>query len=119
MSTWRRLLWAFALPAVAILFAYAQDSTGANEIKMTAMKYEFKPAIVKVKKGDHVRLTITAVDRDHGFKLDVFQIEQKLPKGEPVTVEFTADQSGTFPFQCSQFCGLGHKKMKGQLVVEE
>jgi cytochrome c oxidase subunit II len=61
---------------------------------------------------------ITAVDHDHGFRIDTFQINQKLPKGEPVTVEFTADQAGTFLFQCSRFCGLGHKKMKGRLVVE-
>ena len=32
--------------------------------------------------------------------------------------EFTADRAGTFPFQCSVFRGLGHKKMKGQLIVE-
>jgi heme/copper-type cytochrome/quinol oxidase subunit 2 len=61
---------------------------------------------------------ITALDRDHGIKIEAFHIDQKLPKGEPVTVEFVADQAGTFPFQCSQFCGLGHKKMKGILMVE-
>jgi cytochrome c oxidase subunit II len=71
-----------------------------------------------VKKGDRVKLVIIATDRDHGFKLAAFHVEQKMPKGEAVTVEFTADQAGTFPFQCSVFCGLGHKKMKGQLIVE-
>lgn len=85
---------------------------------MTAVKYRFTPDVIKVKKGDHVRLVVTALDREHGFKLEAFQIDKKLPKGEPVAVEFTADRAGTFPFQCSQFCGLGHKKMKGQLVVE-
>jgi len=85
---------------------------------MTAVKYRFTPDVIKVKKGDRVRLVVTALDRDHGFKLEAFQIDKKLPKGEPVAVEFTADRAGTFPFQCSQFCGLGHKKMKGQLVVE-
>lgn len=85
---------------------------------MTAVKYRFTPDIIRVKKGDHVRLVVTALDRDHGFKLEAFQIDKKLPKGEPVAVEFTADRAETFPFQCSQFCGLGHKKMKGQLVVD-
>ena len=47
-----------------------------------------------------------------------FNVEKKLPKGEEVVIEFTADQAGTFPFQCSVFCGLGHKKMKGELIVE-
>jgi cytochrome c oxidase subunit 2 len=89
-----------------------------SEIRVTARKYEFSPNEIKVKRGDHIRLVITALDRDHGFKLEAFHIDQKLSKGEPVTVEFTADQTGTFPFECSHFCGLGHQKMKGQLRVE-
>ena len=96
----------------------AQSTASGPEIQMTAEKYEFKPNTVTVKKGDQVKLVITALDHDHGFKIDALQINQKLPKGQPVTVEFTAGQAGTFPFQCSQFCGLGHKKMKGKLVVE-
>jgi hypothetical protein len=40
------------------------------------------------------------------IKLAVFRIHQRLPKGEAVTVEFTADWAGTFPFECSAFCGL-------------
>jgi heme/copper-type cytochrome/quinol oxidase subunit 2 len=89
-----------------------------REITMTARKYEFEPKAVKVKKGDHVKLVVRAADHDHGFKLDAFHIDQKVPKGESVTIEFNADQTGTFPFECSHFCGLGHKKMKGQLAVE-
>lgn len=91
----------------------------AHEIKMTARKYEFDPSAITVKKGERVKLLITALDRDHGFKLEVFGINQKLKKGETATVEFTADKSGTFPFQCSEFCGFGHGRMKGKLVVEE
>ena len=89
-----------------------------NEIKVTAKKFEFSPSAIHVKKGDHVKLVITAADHDHGFKLEGFQIDQLLKKSEATTVEFTADRAGTFPFECSHFCGLGHKKMKGELVVE-
>jgi heme/copper-type cytochrome/quinol oxidase subunit 2 len=97
---------------------HAQSPILDPEIQLTAEKYDFKPDTVTVKKGDHVRLVITAIDHDHGFKIEAFQINQKLPKGQAVTVEFMADQVGTFSFQCSQFCGLGHKKMKGKLVVK-
>jgi len=106
----------------AIQSAPAQEASsrasGADEIKVTAKKYEFDPNPIRVKKGDHVKLVITALDHDHGFKLDAFHIDQLLKKGEATTVEFTADQAGTFPFQCSHLCGMGHKKMKGELVVE-
>jgi cytochrome c oxidase subunit II len=89
-----------------------------SEIRVKARKYEFSPNEITVKRGDHIRLIITAIDGSHGFKLEAFHVDQKLSKGEPVTVEFSADQIGTFPFECSHFCGLGHQKMKGHLTVE-
>jgi cytochrome c oxidase subunit II len=100
----------------------AQEATtgasGQAPIQVTAKKYQFDPAVLKVKQGDHVKLVITATDHDHGFKLAAFNIDQHLKKGEATPVEFTADRAGTFPFECSVFCGLGHGKMKGQLIVE-
>jgi len=110
--------------AAAVLFAgsanWAQKPLvgDSSEIRVTARKYEFSPNVINAKRGDHIRLIITALDRSHGFKLEAFHIDQNLPKGEPVTVEFTADQAGTFSFECSHFCGLGHQKMRGRLTVE-
>lgn len=89
-----------------------------REFKVAARKYEFSPATIAVKRGDRVRLVLTATDREHGFKLDKFNIERKLPKGEAVTLEFTVNQSGAFSFHCSHFCGMGHARMTGKLVVE-
>jgi heme/copper-type cytochrome/quinol oxidase subunit 2 len=41
-----------------------------------------------------------------------------VPRGkDPVTIEFTASEVGTFPILCSLFCGDGHADMKGALVV--
>ena len=91
----------------------------AHEIQVTAKKYEFSPNPIRVKKGEPVKLIITATDHDHGFSLEAFHIKQKLKKGEPATIEFTPDKAGTFPFKCSVFCGMGHGGMKGALVVEE
>lgn len=116
MNRSRTFCATIALLSAVALGALAQSES--NEIKVTAKKFEFSPSAVHVKKGDHVKLVITAADHDHGFKLDAFQIDQMLKKGEATTVEFTADRVGTFPFECSHFCGMGHKKMKGELVVE-
>jgi cytochrome c oxidase subunit 2 len=94
------------------------STAGVREIEVTAQKYDFDPEVISIKQNEHIRLVITAVDHDHGFKIDAFHIDQLLKKGERTTVEFTADTPGTFLFQCSHFCGLGHKGMKGKLVVE-
>ena len=103
-----------------VLLAQNEPSAGegVREIAMTAKKYEFSPSEIKAHRGETVRLVITALDRKHGFRLDAFGIDRQLPKGEAVTIEFTANQAGTFPFKCSKFCGFGHGKMKGGLIVE-
>jgi cytochrome c oxidase subunit 2 len=88
------------------------------EFKIMAQRYTFAPNEIKIQRGTRVRLVITAFDGEHGFKLPAFQIEQKLSKGDAVTVEFIADRAGRFPYQCSHVCGLGHRKMKGLLIVE-
>jgi len=46
----------------------AQDQN-AQVIELVAKKYEYSPAPVHVKAGSMVRLKITAVDHDHGFKI--------------------------------------------------
>ena len=99
----------------------AQSATQAagSETKITAKKYEFDPNVITVKSGERVKLVITALDHDHGFKLEAFKVNERLKKGTPTTIEFTADKVGTFAFECSHFCGVGHGKMKGTLVVTE
>ncbi len=91
----------------------------AREIRVTARKYEFTPNPIKVKKGEQVRLLITAVDHDHGFKIDEFNINQLIKKGTTATIDLTPEKTGTFHFHCSHFCGMGHPKMHGELIVEE
>jgi len=118
----RRFLVVIVPVAFLAVLALAQGpvaSTEVHEIQMTAKKYEYNPNVITVKKGERVKLVITALDRDHGFRLEAYGIDQKLKKGEATTIEFTADKTGTFGFKCSEFCGLGHGKMKGKLVVEE
>ena len=85
---------------------------------MPAKKYEFSPSESRVQRGASVRLSIIALDRRHGFKIEALDIDRELPKGEVVTIEFIADRADAFPIACSKFCGLGHGKMKGQLIVE-
>jgi heme/copper-type cytochrome/quinol oxidase subunit 2 len=88
-----------------------------------------------VRVGTKVQLKITAIDHDHGFKIGtvpdgtssndkaglVFASEQdcwQLKKGETTLIEFVAQTPGTYSFKCCHTCGLGHKGMKGQIVVE-
>src|ERR1700732_3292051 len=69
--------------------AFAQDAgAGTNaskdvkEIRITSKKYEYDPGVITVRQGEHVRLIITALDHDHGFKIDAYHIDELLKKGE-------------------------------------
>jgi cytochrome c oxidase subunit 2 len=101
------------------LAARQAAASGVHEFTVTAKQFEFDPSVITVKKGEKVRLMITAIDHNHGFKLEAFDIDQVLKKGDPTLIEFTAAKAGTFEFKCSVYCGKGHRKMKGKLVVEE
>jgi heme/copper-type cytochrome/quinol oxidase subunit 2 len=80
------------LAAVSVSNSRAQAlQPSVSEFELTAAKYNFAPNVIKVKKGDHVKLVITAQDREHGFKLAAFHVDRRLPKGEAVNLEFTAD----------------------------
>lgn len=114
----------------------AQDQT-SQVIEMTAKKYEFSPAVLHVKAGTKLVLKITATDRSHGFGIPTVpdgspkdaaaglvlsQPAQKncyrLEKGQQVTVEIDAKTPGTYTFKCCVHCGLGHGRMKGELIVD-
>jgi heme/copper-type cytochrome/quinol oxidase subunit 2 len=104
-------------------------------IAMTAKDFEFDPAVIHLKVGDKVRLQVISTDRTHGLHIDAFPDGAKantppglafifgedcwkLKKGESVPVDIEATEPGTYAFLCCKSCGTGHKRMKGQIVVE-
>jgi heme/copper-type cytochrome/quinol oxidase subunit 2 len=112
--------------------AKSQDT---QVVEITAKKYEYSTSPVHVKVGTKVQLKITAIDHDHGFKIGtapddapssdknglIFASQQEcwqLVKGETTVIEFLPQTPGTYTFKCCHICGLGHKGMKGQIVVE-
>jgi heme/copper-type cytochrome/quinol oxidase subunit 2 len=123
---------AFSLPQPSPV--EVQDQT-AQVVELVAKKHEYSPSPVHVKAGTKVQLKITAADHDHGFKIVTFpdgsepngspglvfsspQDCMQLKKGETTTIEFVAQTRGTYPFRCCHTCGLGHRGMKSQIVVD-
>jgi cytochrome c oxidase subunit 2 len=84
---------------------------------MTAKKFEYDPSEITLKKGVAVILEITALDRDHGFKIPELGIPADLKSGQVTRVRIVPDRTGTFKFRCDVFCGSGHEDMAGEFVV--
>jgi cytochrome c oxidase subunit 2 len=114
MKKWTGLLLAAILVFVSAGSVLADEAT---VIKVTAQKYHFTPETITVHQGDKVVLEVTAIDTDHGFGIAAYNINELLPKGKTVTIEFTADKKGKFTIKCTHFCGLGHFWMSGTLEV--
>ncbi|KRT62796.1 MAG: nitrous-oxide reductase, nitrous-oxide reductase [Chloroflexi bacterium CSP1-4] len=91
-------------------------------VYMTAMRSRFTPDVLRVKKGDHVVMHVTNIeqtaDATHGFAVPAYNLQASLDPGEVVTLEFTADKTGSFAFYCTEFCSALHLEMQGWLLVE-
>jgi len=91
-----------------------------KEVEVHAKKYEFTPSTIEVPVNTLLRIHLTAVDREHGIRIDSIQGDcARFKPGEPLTVDFFADKPGEYEFSCCKLCGLGHGKMKGKLIVKQ
>jgi cytochrome c oxidase subunit 2 len=128
-----------SLLGIALWFSMPNSVRGQDQqvqvIEITARKYEYSGSPIHVKLGARVQLKISASDHDHGFKIGivpdgsapsgtpglVFTSGQDcwlLRKGETTSIEFLAQTPGAYTFECCHTCGLGHKGMKGQIIVD-
>ena len=105
------LLFALAASVLAV-------PSEARKIEVVAHKYAFEPSRIEVKAGEPVEITFRSEDTKHGFACKELGLEKVVfSKDEPVKVTFTPEKAGTYPFKCARFCGFGHGKMKGEIVV--
>jgi cytochrome c oxidase subunit 2 len=104
---------------LAVLAAVGDAATASTKtFEISASKFEFTPNRIEVDEGDTVVVKLRSTDVEHGFAIKALKVKVKVPKGgEEVSVEFVAAKAGEFPFSCSEYCGNGHSRMKGRLVV--
>jgi len=89
-----------------------------RKIEVVARKFAFEPSKIEVRVGETVEITFVSSDTKHGFVCKELGLEKVVfSKAEPAKVTFTAEKPGTYEFKCAKFCGLGHGKMKGEIVV--
>lgn len=114
----------FLAPAVSV----PQERTFTVHMR----RYEYDPHVLRVNRGDTVRLKFVAEDVVHGFYLEGHDLDAtaaplrtavqvlRPSTGKKETLEevaFTANREGKFRFRCSQTCGYLHPFMLGELIV--
>lgn len=111
-------LVAALLPAATASQTDLPQLTEPRVIEVIARRYMFEPSQIEATRGERLRIIIHSVDGLHGFEIKKFKVSKEIARGgEPVVIEFTADEAGRFPIMCSLFCGAGHSDMKGALIV--
>lgn len=75
----------------------------------------FLPAVIKVAKGEKVRLRVgNNTDKTHGFAIDEFGIKRTVDTHQTINATITATKAGTFRV----YCQLHPGHQAAELVVE-
>lgn len=123
MSRWVSFAGAAALVAAAgTVTGVASGQPApppARTIEVSAGEYKFQPEVIEAMEGERILLKARVTDgRKHGLAIKEFGVKAALPRtGEVVPIEFVAGKPGTYTIACSVYCGSGHSRMKGRLVV--
>ena|SRR5215813_9749810 len=99
-------------------FSTASVPAGTERVvHMTAKKFEYDPSEITLKKGVPVILEITALDRDHGFKIPGLGIRADLKSGQVTRIAIVPDRTGPSSFDVTCSVASGYEDMMGELVV--
>ena len=92
-------------------------------VYMTCMRSHFSPDNIEgIQVGDEVYFHVTNLEQDwdvpHGFAIkNARTAELLIMPGETLTLKWTAEKAGTFPFYCTDFCSALHQEMQGYMRV--
>lgn len=64
-----------------------------------------------------IRVVMASEDVIHSFFVPAFRIKRDVVPGTLQTIWFKADKTGVFKLECTQFCGLQHATMQGEIDV--
>lgn len=110
-----------ALLAPSLLARPAAAEPPKMSFTVVNIEYEgskiWVPTTLVVKKGTKVTVklinNVPSDPNQHGFAIPDYKIAEIVNRGEPKTVEFTADKDGIFPI----ICQLHPAHVGGELVV--
>lgn len=88
------------------------DEQGVRVIDVEAGSFYYKPNVMKVKKGETIRIVMNSVSMMHDFNIDELGVKMPIIKdGDSGMIEFVADTIGTFEYYCS----VGQHRANGQV----
>ena len=80
-------------------------------------KWVIVPNRIVVPLGAKVELVVMTTDVEHGIAVPGLAINEPVQPGRTTVVRFLAQKPGVYPMHCSVYCGRGHDKMRGEIVI--
>ena len=91
----------------------------ASRVALKVNKFSFTPSELRLKTGVAVTLMLSTEDFVHGFSVPDFNTRIDLVPGKTVELTLTPNRAGRFVFLCDNFCGDGHDRMTGTMIVTD
>jgi cytochrome c oxidase subunit II len=128
--------FAFGAVLVAVLFPFGEKTLSdvqkqeppLEDIRIEAFQWEWtayylnegifttgrtlkQPMVMELPVDAPTHITLVSRDVMHGFYVPAFLFMRNAIPGHPTTFTFTPDKIGTYPAQCTEYCGLWHSRM--------
>ena len=65
-----------------------------------------------------VIVAVSSKDVIHSFNIPVLRVKQDTIPGQQIPIWFEATQAGHFELACAQLCGLGHYRMRADVLID-
>lgn len=88
-----------------------------TDIYLVARMWSWYP-VLKLREGETYRLHMSSLDLQHGFSLQPLNINFQISPGYDHVITLTPTSSGEFTIVCNEFCGIGHDRMIGKVLVD-
>lgn len=106
------------LPTLLMAVVQARPTDSIRTVDVALSRYAFSPERIEVRVGEPIRLNIVSTDGTHGFQVKALGLNVRIPpRAGAVTVDLTPREAGTYRIGCSEYCGSGHSRMQGWLIV--
>jgi plastocyanin len=91
----------------------------ATDVYLMAEQWSFEPALLRLQAGVPYRFRMMAVDAAHGASLQLGKGSHiiRLRRGALVERDLTFTRAGEYLVYCTVYCGVGHDRMSGKIIV--
>lgn len=98
-----------------------RSSAEPIDIYLAAYQWGYTPEVLRLETGVLYRFRMMAVDVAHGASLRLGPAARivRLRPGALVEQEVTFSRPGEYLLYCTVYCGIGHDRMQGRIVVTQ